>query len=133
MEKGVFEETHKEGGDGEKHKEGGDRETHKEGGTEKRTIFGKDTQTDTQTHRGSYRGGAHLKNINVLNILFALVHILLERNQFCRNPVLGLGLGVDFTFATDNNNNNKNNPHLNFLKGTVLGDKEQGLGIKDKA
>ena len=28
--------------------------------------------------------------------------------------------------------NNKNNPHLNFLKGTVLGDKEQGLGIRGK-
>ena len=48
-------------------------------------------------------------------------------------PVLGLGLGVDFTFAWDNNNNNNNNdknPHLNFLKGTVLGDKEQGEGIR---
>ena len=55
---------------------------------------------------------------------------------FCRTTVLGLGLGIDFTFAWDinnnYNNNNKNNPHLNFLKGTVLGDKEQGLGIKDK-
>ena len=53
--------------------------------------------------------------------------------------VLGLGLGVDFTFTWDNNNDNdnndndKNNPHLNFLKGTVLGSKEQGLGIRDKA
>ena len=52
-------------------------------------------------------------------------------------PVLGLGLGVDFTFAWDNNNNINNNnsdenPHLNFLKGTVLGDKEQGVGIRDK-
>ena len=54
--------------------------------------------------------------------------------------VLGLGLGVDFTFAWDNNNNNDNhnihknnkNPHLNFWKGTTLGDKEQGVGIKDK-
>ena len=28
---------------------------------------------------------------------------------------------------------NKNkNPHLNFLKGTVLGDKEQWVGIRDK-
>ena len=54
------------------------------------------------------------------------------QNPFCQTPVLGLGLGVDFTFATDNNNNNKNNPHLNFLKGTVLGDKEQGVGIRDK-
>ena len=51
---------------------------------------------------------------------------------------LGLGLGVDFTFTLDNNDNdnhnnhNDNNPHLNFLKGTVLGVKEQGLGIRDK-
>ena len=52
--------------------------------------------------------------------------------------VLGQGLGVDFTFAWDNNNNNNNkndkndkNPHLNFWKGTVLGDKEQGVGIRD--
>ena len=43
--------------------------------------------------------------------------------------MLGLGLGVEFTFAWDNNSNNKNNnknPHLNFLKGTGLGEKEQG-------
>ena len=48
--------------------------------------------------------------------------------------VLGLRLGVDFTFTLDNNNdnNNNNNPHLNFFKGTVLGVKEQGLGIRDK-
>ena len=50
---------------------------------------------------------------------------------------LGLKLGVDFTFAWDNENNNKNdkndkNPHLNFWKGTALGDKEQGVGIRDK-
>ena len=44
------------------------------------------------------------------------------------NSSLGPGLGVDFTFTWDN----KNNLHLNFLKGTVLGEKEQGLGIKDK-
>ena len=54
----------------------------------------------------------------------------------CQTPVLGLGLGVDFTFAWDNNkNNNKNNDkksHLNLLKGTVIGDKEQGIGIRDK-
>ena len=31
-----------------------------------------------------------------------------------------------------NNTNKKKNPHLNFLKATVLGDKEQGVGIKDK-
>ena len=59
---------------------------------------------------------------------------------FCQTLVLGLGLGVDFTFAGDNHNSNHNNhnhkndnnPHLNFVKGTVLGDKEQGVGIKDK-
>ena len=52
--------------------------------------------------------------------------------------VLGLRLGVDFTCTLDNNHNKKNNhndnhndPHLNFLKGTVLGVKEQGLGIRD--
>ena len=63
---------------------------------------------------------------------------------YCRTPVLGVGLGVDFTFTWHNNNSNdndndikdnyndKNNPHLNFLKGTALGDKEQGVGIGDK-
>ena len=57
---------------------------------------------------------------------------------FCQTPVLGLGLGVDFTFAWDNHNDNDNNgnnnhnkPHLNFVKGTVLGDKEQGVGLRD--
>ena len=46
-----------------------------------------------------------------------------------------LGLGVDLTLTCDNNDsdNDKNNPHLNFLKGTVLGDNEQGIGIRDKA
>ena len=57
--------------------------------------------------------------------------------RFCQTPVLGLGLRVDFTFARDiknnnNVNNDKNNPHLNFVKGTVIGDKEQGVGIRDK-
>ena len=54
--------------------------------------------------------------------------------MFLYTPVLGLGLGVCFTFAWNNNNkNNKNkNPHLNFSKGTILGDKEQGVGIRDK-
>ena len=54
---------------------------------------------------------------------------------FCRTPVLSLGLGVDFAFSGDNHKihkNENNNPHLNFLKGTVLGGKEQGLGIRDK-
>ena len=51
--------------------------------------------------------------------------------------VLGLRIGVDFTFTLDNNHNDSNqndnnNPHLNFFKGTVLGVKEQGLGIRDK-
>ena len=53
--------------------------------------------------------------------------------------ILGLRLGVDFTFTVDdndnhndNNNNDNNNPHLNFFKGTVLGVKEQGLGIRYK-
>ena len=32
----------------------------------------------------------------------------------------------------NNKNNNKNDFHLNFLKGTVLGDKEQGVGIRVK-
>ena len=55
------------------------------------------------------------------------------RRYFCQIPVLGLGLGADFTFAWDNHNNNhNNNPHLYFVKGTVLGDKEQGVGIRDK-
>ena len=54
---------------------------------------------------------------------------------FVKLQVLGLRPGVDFTFTldnNDNNNNNDNNPHLNFFKGTVLGVKEQGLGIRDK-
>ena len=48
----------------------------------------------------------------------------------CQTPVLGLGLGVDFIFTKDNNNKNKNKK--NFLKGTVPGDKEQGVGRRDK-
>ena len=52
--------------------------------------------------------------------------------------VLDLGLRVDFTFTWDSknihndNDNDNNNPYLNFLKGTVLGVKERGLGISDK-
>ena len=55
--------------------------------------------------------------------------------NFCQTPVLGLGLGVDFTFPGDNDNknhNHNNNPHLNFVKGTELGDKEQGVEIRYK-
>ena len=60
-----------------------------------------------------------------------LKETLLAIRKYCQTPVLGLGLGVDFTFAGDNNNNNHNhnnhnNPHLDFVKGTVLWDKEQG-------
>ena len=32
----------------------------------------------------------------------------------------------------NNDTNDKNNPHLNFMKGTGLGDKEQGVGIRDE-
>ena len=54
--------------------------------------------------------------------------------MYCQTPVLGLGLGVGFTIAwgNANYNNHNNNSHLNFVKGTVLGDKEQGVGIRDK-
>ena len=63
-----------------------------------------------------------------------------QKDLFVKLQVLGLRLGVDFTFTLDNNNDNNNNdndndnnnPHLNFFKGTVLGVKEQGLGISDK-
>ena len=55
-----------------------------------------------------------------------------EQLNIVKLQVLGLRLGVDFTFTLDNNENNDNNPHLNFFKGTVLGVKEQGLGIRDK-
>ena len=63
---------------------------------------------------------------------------------FVKLQVLGIRLGVDFTFPldndhnnnnnndNDNDNNDNNNPRLNFFKGTVLGVKEQGLGIRDK-
>ena len=56
-------------------------------------------------------------------------------SNYCQTPVLGLGRGVDFTFPEDNhkNENDKNyNPHLNFVKGTVLGDKKQGVGMRAK-
>ena len=52
---------------------------------------------------------------------------------YCKTPVLGLGLGVDFTFVWDNkNDNNKKSPHLSVSKGTVLGDKEHGVVIRNK-
>ena len=56
---------------------------------------------------------------------------------FVKLQVLGLRL-VNFIFTLDNNHNdnhnndNDNNPLPNFFKGTVLGVKEQGLGIRDK-
>ena len=75
-------------------------------------------------------------------ILHAILHSILVQYwvkylvhywvQYCQTPVLGLGLGVDFTFAGDNHKNHKNennNPHLNFVKGTVLGDKEQEVNV----
>ena len=52
------------------------------------------------------------------------------KNVFFQTQVFGLWLGVGFTFAWDNNkdnHNDNNNPHLNFVKRTVLGDKEQGV------
>ena len=55
----------------------------------------------------------------------------LTGSRFCQTPDLGIRLGVDFTFTWDNNDND-NNPHLILLKGTVLGVKEQGLGIREK-
>ena len=59
---------------------------------------------------------------------------------YCQTPVLGRGLVVDFTFTWDNKNknndnddhNDNDNPHQNFSRGTVIGVKEQGLGIRDK-
>ena len=62
------------------------------------------------------------------NESFTIKCIRLETRRwaiFIIHIVLGLGLGVEFTFNWDNNNNNNKNPHLNFLKGTILGDKEQ--------
>ena len=65
-------------------------------------------------------------------VYFVLSFVL--RKGFLSNSSLRPKTRVDFTFALDNNNNNDNhnNPHLNFFKGTVLGAKEQGLGIRDK-
>ena len=74
------------------------------------------------------------------NLYIAEAHMALDifffAFFFVKLPVLGLGLGVDFTFAWNNNNNNKDNndndknPHLNFLKGAVLGGQEQGIRVK---
>ena len=76
--------------------------------------------------------------LSIMGWVFNLMQIL-HLNIYCQTQVLGLGPGVDFTFAWENNNNNNKdnnndnkNPHLNFLKGTVLGDKDQGVGISDK-
>ena len=67
----------------------------------------------------------------ILIILLSLIVLIIVELQG-----LGLKLGVDFTFAWDNHKNHKNhnhnNPPLNFVKGTVLGDKEQEVGIRDK-
>ena len=70
-------------------------------------------------------------------IYLHLIHLF--HDDIVKLQVLGLRLGVDFTFTLDNNHNNDNhnndndnNPHLNFFKGTVLGVKEQGLGIRDE-
>ena len=69
-----------------------------------------------------------------MNIKREKIQVFIRLSSKIQSSVLGLG--VDFTFALDNNNNNHNdnhnNPHLNFFKGTVLGAKEQGLGIRDK-
>ena len=80
------------------------------------------------------------QQINSLFKLFTHSYFIISLGlNFCQTTVLGLGLGVDFTFARDNHKNhnhknhkNDNNPHLNFVKGTILGDKEQGVGIRDK-
>ena len=53
--------------------------------------------------------------------------MFMPQPECCWTPVLCLGLGVDFTFTWENNKNR----HLIFFKGTVLGDKEQGVGIRD--
>ena len=54
------------------------------------------------------------------SLTLVLKYVLIVKLQ-----VLDRGLGVDFTFTLDNNDND--NPHLYFLKGTVLGDMEQKI------
>ena len=61
------------------------------------------------------------------SLTLVLKYVLIVKLQ-----VLDRGLGVDFTFTLDNNDNDNNNPHLIFLKGTVLGDMEQKIGVRDK-
>ena len=51
---------------------------------------------------------------------------------FIELQVLGLGLGVDFVFSLSQEGQEEQEPYLNFLKGTVPGDKEQGVGIRVK-
>ena len=73
--------------------------------------------------------------LSVSQAYLAITILITQLRWFCQTPVLCLGLGVDFTFAWDNHNNhnhNHNNPHLNSVEGTVLEDKEQGVGIRDK-
>ena len=67
-------------------------------------------------------------------IYLHLIHFF--HDDIVKLQVLGLRLGVDFSFTLDynhyNDNDNDTNPHQNFFKGTVLGVKEQGLGIREK-
>ena len=70
------------------------------------------------------------KNIYIDTILFGRKQLQVQVSPLCavflcQTPVLGLGLGADFTFKNnhnENHNSNNNNTHLNFLKGTVVGD-----------
>ena len=93
--------------------------------------------------RGQFIGGAgagwlHHLLLVILSDGLDWSHIILSYLTIVKLQVLGLRLGGDFTFTLDSNHNhnakddNDNNPHLNFFKGTVLGVKEQGLGIRDK-
>ena len=76
-------------------------------------------------HFPSRKGGIKSRPLKNLWLVF---QILVQ--------ILGLGQEVDFNIAFDsnsnNNNNNDKNPQLNFLRGTVLGAKGQGVGIRDK-
>ena len=65
----------------------------------------------------------------IVTLYILYVCYVMFLSWYCQTPVLGLG--VDFTFAGDNHKNH-NNPQINVVKGTVLGDKEQGVGIRDK-